>query len=488
MEQGGAFQEVAEVWWSGVQDALRIDRCLFFLAQSKTIRCRTLQCVLLNGVIFIGSILFYNWLVDPLLMFLKQLVQNDDVWATEFISGFFAVLYKVMWIYPLYGISFVLNIFMYKDIAGCALQTTKRPAGSTKTPCTSQKDILNGAMQEPWRTVVNLVYLLQMQLLACIPVFGPLLYFLHSCWMASIYCFEYRWGHQQWSANARAEHVEGHWMYFFGFGFPVSIVTYVCPRFIDGGVFAVLFPLFVLTATDAEPKAVKCPKKVPIFMMVQRVSCILVSNIAPYIYETVMGLLTYVFETGTAQDSRQSGKSSRKMSKLKFPDRFPVRSWRVQMCTWRESSMESEWQRWFLAKRKPWQCLAVWLGCISCRWDDVVEIWPPTRFECSQVLRLSSFDPNILFVSMSSALQLFKAWTGSRNIRHANYFCGDELLERELFSWPLATLWNEPTVNQPIYPKTAHSWWTSQKTPQLSCPMISTYINHCTFVFKFQVD
>ena len=48
-----------------------------------------------------------------------------------------------------------------------------------------------------------------------------------------------------------------HWLYFSGFGFPVSFISYFCPRFIDAGVFALFFPLFLLTATRAEPKALQ---------------------------------------------------------------------------------------------------------------------------------------------------------------------------------------------------------------------------------------
>eukprot|EP00434_Breviolum_minutum_P000367 symbB.v1.2.000309.t1/scaffold6.1/size569917/12 len=91
--------------------------------------------------------------------------------------------------------------------------------------------------------------------------------------MASIYCFEYGWVHQRWSANARVDYFERHWLYFFGFGFPVSFVSYFCPKFIDAGVFALFFPLFVLTATRAEPKALQqCPRqlqKLPLFIIVQ---------------------------------------------------------------------------------------------------------------------------------------------------------------------------------------------------------------------------
>lgn len=269
----GALREAVGVWLGGVKDALMLHECIFFLAQSETIRFRTLQCFMLNGVIFLGSILLFNFAIEPALGILRRLVQEEEVWATEFIATSFSFLYKILWIYPIYCISFVLNTVMYQEIADSALAF----AQCTPTKATPHLERL---IQETWRVLVNLVYLLEMYLLYYIPFVGPALYFVHSCWMASIYCFEYRWVHQRWTANARVDYFERHWLYFFGFGFPVSFLSVLCPRFIDAGVFALFFPLFVLTATKAEPKALQqCPtslQRLPLFIVVQGVSCFLV--------------------------------------------------------------------------------------------------------------------------------------------------------------------------------------------------------------------
>merc|ERR1719238_1388573 len=128
-------------------------------------------------------------------------------------------------------------------------------------------------MNEVFRALQSLVYIVQMQLLAYVPYVGPALYFLHSCWLASIYCFEYRWVHLRWGSNARLDYFERHWLYFAGFGFPVSLASFLSPRFIDTGVFALLFPLCILTATGAEPRPLrKAPRhlrRLPIFVAVQ---------------------------------------------------------------------------------------------------------------------------------------------------------------------------------------------------------------------------
>lgn len=211
----------------------------------------------------------FNWAIEPALGILRRLVQDDQVWATDMVGSSFSVLYKVLWIYPIYSISFVLNTVMYQEIADEALALGKeRPAAA--------QGLLDRLSDETFRVLQNLVYIVEINLLYYLPLVGPALYFLHSCWLAAIYCFEYRWVHLRWRSNARLDYFERHWLYFAGFGFPVSTVTFLCPRFVDAGVFALLFPLCILTATTAEPRALKLApapiRSLPIFIAVQGVS------------------------------------------------------------------------------------------------------------------------------------------------------------------------------------------------------------------------
>eukprot|EP00927_Polykrikos_kofoidii_P060825 TRINITY_DN55733_c0_g1_i1.p1 TRINITY_DN55733_c0_g1~~TRINITY_DN55733_c0_g1_i1.p1 ORF type:complete len:332 (+),score=38.19 TRINITY_DN55733_c0_g1_i1:166-1161(+) len=266
------LHESVSVWFAGAQDALTLHECVFYLARSEVIRYRTLQCFMLNGVIFLGSIVLFNWAVDPALSMLRRLVRDDEAWATDFVGASFSVLYKMLWIYPIYCISFVLNTVMYQQIADSALALAKSKPSSQGTAA------LTRLINEAFRVLLNLVFILEMNLLYYLPVIGPPLYFVHSCWLASIYCFEYRWVHLQWTSNQRLEYFEKHWLYFAGFGFPMSFVTFLCPRFIDAGVFALLFPLCILKATKAEPCRLRIAparlKRLPVFCVVQGMSCL----------------------------------------------------------------------------------------------------------------------------------------------------------------------------------------------------------------------
>jgi len=278
---GDIFREAAAVWLAGVRDALTLHECVFFLARSETIRFRTLQCFMLNGVIFLGSIILFNWVIDPALAMLRHLVKEDEVWATEFVGASLSALYKVLWIYPIYCISFVLNTVMYQEVADSALALRQSKPWKAMPP-------LERLINEAFRVLLNLVYIIEMDLIYYLPVVGPALYFVHSCWLASIYCFEYRWVHLRWTSNARLEYFERHWLYFAGFGFPVSCVSFLCPRFIDAGVFALLFPLSILTAIVAEPRALRLAprhlRRLPVFLVVQGTSCLMLR-----MFETRLG-------------------------------------------------------------------------------------------------------------------------------------------------------------------------------------------------------
>lgn len=265
---GEKVQDAFGVWLCGVRDAIAIHQCIFFMARSKVIRFRTLQCFMLNGVIFLGSIIFFHWAIEPALGILRRLVQDDEAWATDFVVSSFAVLYKVLWIYPIYCISFVLNTVMYQEVSDSANALLQQRLSAAAPP-------LARFIDEFWRVLLNLVYIVEMNLISYLPIVGPPLYFLHSCWLASMYCFEYRWVHLRWASNTRLDYFERHWLYFAGFGFPVSVVSFLCPRFVDAGVFALLFPLCILTATTAEPRAIKAGpaplRRLPIFSVAQAV-------------------------------------------------------------------------------------------------------------------------------------------------------------------------------------------------------------------------
>lgn len=54
MSNGNLSLDIVRAVWGGVVDALAFHRSFIFFITSKTVRVRTLQCFLMNGVIFVG--------------------------------------------------------------------------------------------------------------------------------------------------------------------------------------------------------------------------------------------------------------------------------------------------------------------------------------------------------------------------------------------------------------------------------------------------
>eukprot|EP00397_Hematodinium_sp_SG-2012_P044647 GEMP01049917.1.p1 GENE.GEMP01049917.1~~GEMP01049917.1.p1 ORF type:complete len:287 (+),score=19.01 GEMP01049917.1:121-981(+) len=268
--------EPVKVFYLGFLDALRLHRCVLLLLQSHLLRYRTIQCFVLNGVIFLGSLLLFNHVVSPLLQFVLSFAtekNEEDVLLDAYFTGL-SILYHILWIYPIYCLSFILNTVMYQDLADEAFAISRKCVSDKPRRCVSA---LRRVVDEMFRVLLNFLYIVWMHVLYFIPVVGPVLYFVHFCWLASLYAFEYRWVSLKWNTAERLQYFEKHWIYFIGFGFPVSCLCFICPRFVDTGVFAILFPLFIFTSTMAQPKSAQnswvLPNRIPIFTVAQTIAC-----------------------------------------------------------------------------------------------------------------------------------------------------------------------------------------------------------------------
>lgn len=261
----------------GVRDSLRLDATPVFFLSSVTVRVRTAQCLLLNGLIFLGSILLADYVWAPLLRKILELSgasgsdSMDDAASSmplasasiplpseSSLAGWLHVLflyaYQLLWIYPLYIISFILNTVWYQDIADHAF-ITHGGAGATaaaKVGFTFQKWVATMS-DEVYRCLLVTAFMVQVTLVSFIPVIGSTLVFVHLCWLYSLYSFEYKWSLLGWSLEYRLKYFEKHWAYFLGFGLPSVTLSLVFPKFISLGIFALAFPLFIILAICARP-------------------------------------------------------------------------------------------------------------------------------------------------------------------------------------------------------------------------------------------
>ncbi len=95
--------------------------------------------------------------------------------------------------------------------------------------------------------VFELVFGIQIVLIAFVPGIGPAMAFGYSCLQTGLYAFEYTWINIGWTLPQRILYFEERWLYFLGFGLPCTAATYFLSFFVRcvcvRGFFPVLFPV-----------------------------------------------------------------------------------------------------------------------------------------------------------------------------------------------------------------------------------------------------
>ncbi|CAK4637654.1 unnamed protein product [Aphanomyces euteiches] len=244
MEEGDVMANVQTgyvAFCQGIQDSISLHRILLLYIQSHIVRNRTVKCVLVNGIIFLGSIFFFDYVVIPIIHLLGLALKTDETPQ----DGFRDHIDMLVFI-----------IYQARMTSQAYLQThgTARPA--------PVKDMI---IDEVYRAILVYCFLLQTILSYLIPIVGPFLSFVQMSWLYALYCFEYKWSLHGWSIDKRLVFMEKHWTYFAGFGCPFTLATYFAPNFVSKGIFALLFPLFLLLATVCDPSAERETTKLPFF-------------------------------------------------------------------------------------------------------------------------------------------------------------------------------------------------------------------------------
>ncbi|CAG8799488.1 18024_t:CDS:2, partial [Dentiscutata erythropus] len=231
-----------EYFWCGFKDAFAWPSGLITIYGSQTIKNHTLKCFVLNGVIFLGSIFFFNHVTLPTLHFflgesffaLNHRGNGNDIGdaldvksplITKVLDTIVALTYQLLWVYPIFILSFVLNAIWYQEIADRAFRMYYGPPINSRR---TYPRALKVMADEIYRALLFMNYLIVATLV-------------------------YKWINQGWSLEQRIGYFEERWSYFAGFGFLFTVITFFVDQFLSAGVFALFFPLYIIMATNAIP-------------------------------------------------------------------------------------------------------------------------------------------------------------------------------------------------------------------------------------------
>ncbi|KAF5294013.1 hypothetical protein FQA39_LY13567 [Lamprigera yunnana] len=220
--------------------------------ESKVLK-RTMQCSALNGCVFLCSILLFHYGFLPSIGFIIRLVLGSDSIMGKFVLSWMepilTYIFQTLWVVPLFLLSKVVNSLWFQDIADSAYRYNRgRPQFMQSVSMLLADSIFS--------VVVQTLFLIQAMLINYIPIYmlGTILSVIHKCLLYSLYAFEYKWFNMGWELHKRLTYIESNWPYFIGFGLPLAILADLPDSwFVSGCVFAILFPLFIISGNEATP-------------------------------------------------------------------------------------------------------------------------------------------------------------------------------------------------------------------------------------------
>lgn len=218
--------------------------------KSGALRAMVGKCVFLNGVLFLGSMLLYDHVIQPLLHFFVRAPAAAS--AAERVVG---ALYSGLWLWPLYVVTFAMSSSLHSRIINEAVRVRHSAASSASASSSAtaeqqqqqqqQAVSLAGSLSDmSYKTLLYSVFAAQAMLLGIlIPIAGPVLSFAMTSLLYSFVCFDVKWSLQKpWRLTRRIDEFQARWAFFLGFGAPFTLTCTFFPLLANCGIYSLLFP------------------------------------------------------------------------------------------------------------------------------------------------------------------------------------------------------------------------------------------------------
>lgn len=249
------LREVASCLSAGFRDSLRFPLSGgAALVGSAPFR----RLALHNGLLFLGSYVAFSWLLDRIRV---EAFAELGPGAASFVTSICGwPLVVGGWLIPLYLYSVYANSAWHGDVAA-ELVMVARPAATARagSPASGGSGSVSAVTVDvAYKVLVYNAMLALSFLSGFLPFFvGPVMQATLYSWLYSVYCFAFRWRASGWTLLQSIDFFEIRWLYFVGFGAPLTVVSYATPSFFASyAAVSVLIPVFCLSAlqSDSPPR------------------------------------------------------------------------------------------------------------------------------------------------------------------------------------------------------------------------------------------
>jgi len=265
---------LSKVFLAGIYDALAFGRVINLVYKSKKTQTAILNCFFLNGLLLLGSYFMYEHAISP---GIKSFIQTED-FGLGFLHSVFTTVYYSCWVFPVYVFSYVVNLAWYSDIAYQAFVYSGHTA--VQGPDSIGKKVSDIVYDLALCGSFIMVTILAATILNYAFSFdttSEVFKFIQLSWLYSFYCFDCKWSLRgKWGIAKRVQVFENYWVYMLGFGTPFTLAFFFFPYLVSNGIFALLYPLFIILAVRAKPQKTEnakyIPTKLPIFWMADKLN------------------------------------------------------------------------------------------------------------------------------------------------------------------------------------------------------------------------
>lgn len=221
--------------------------------QGSTVLKRTIECCVLNGMVFWVSITIFESGLLPFIKYLLTIIFGHSpgmaatVWSWT--QPFLSFTFETVWVLPFFLLSRIVSSFWFQDIADSAYRYRQ---GKPSNPPNWAKLVADYLFS----LLVATLFLGQSTLVSKmpLPLLGDILSLVHTCLLYALYAFEYKWYNMGWELHRRLTFIEENWPYFLGFGLPLALTIRMFTSYVMSGCFfSVLFPFFIISGIEAEP-------------------------------------------------------------------------------------------------------------------------------------------------------------------------------------------------------------------------------------------